>query len=56
MYVWSMVLGKDGKDQLGPVVWEMKKYYIESSRRNTLQICKDGRLAGLDTTCIGIAF
>jgi hypothetical protein len=43
-----MVLEKGGIDHLGPVVWEMKKYYIESSRKNNLQKQKEGRLMGLD--------
>jgi hypothetical protein len=34
---WSMVLEKDGKDYLGPIMWEMKEDDIEPSIRNILQ-------------------
>jgi hypothetical protein len=39
------------------IVWEMKKYYIESGRRGISYIQKkEGRLTGLLTSYVGTAF
>jgi hypothetical protein len=45
--------GEGWRGSVGPIVWEMKMYYIESRKRGISYIqWKEGRLFGLVTSCV----
>jgi hypothetical protein len=48
--------GEGWRRSAGPIMCEMKKYYIESRQRGIWYIQEnEGRLTGLVTSCIGTA-